>query len=67
MDNRLIFADDLPDSTLHDRVNRGDLVRLARGASTPPRSTRTLAMWSASRGERSWGAASRTRSSPTAP
>ena len=31
MDNRIIFADDLPDSTLHDRVNRGELVRLARG------------------------------------
>jgi fido (protein-threonine AMPylation protein) len=31
MDNRIIFADDVPDSTLHDRVNRGELVRLARG------------------------------------
>ena len=31
MDNRIIFADDVPDSTLHDRVSRGELVRLARG------------------------------------
>lgn len=31
MDNPIIFADDLPDSTLHDRVSRGELVRLARG------------------------------------
>jgi len=34
MDNRIIFADDVPDSTLHDRVNRGELVRLARGVYT---------------------------------
>lgn len=31
MDNGIIFPDDLPDSTLHDRVRRGELVRLARG------------------------------------
>jgi hypothetical protein len=31
MDNRIIFADDVPDSTLHDRVSRGEMVRLARG------------------------------------
>ena len=31
MDNGIIFADDVPDSTLHDRVNRGEIVRLARG------------------------------------
>jgi len=34
MDNPIIFADDLPDSTLHDRVARGELVRLARGIYT---------------------------------
>ncbi|MGK2958237.1 MAG: Fic family protein, partial [Acidimicrobiales bacterium] len=34
MDNRIIFADDVPDSTLHDRVQRGELVRLARGIYT---------------------------------
>ncbi|MGH9113751.1 MAG: Fic family protein [Acidimicrobiales bacterium] len=34
MDNRIIFADDMPDSTLHDRVARGELVRLARGVYT---------------------------------
>lgn len=31
MDNGIIFAEDVPDSTLHDRVGRGELVRLARG------------------------------------
>jgi fido (protein-threonine AMPylation protein) len=31
MDNGIIFADELPDSTLHDRVRRGELMRLARG------------------------------------
>ena len=31
MDNGIVFADDVPDSTLHDRVNRGEIVRLARG------------------------------------
>lgn len=31
MDNRIIFADDVPDSTLHDRMNRREIVRLARG------------------------------------
>lgn len=31
MDSGIIFAEDLPDSTLHDRFNRGELVRLARG------------------------------------
>jgi len=35
MDNGIIFADDVPDSTLHDRVNRGELVRLARGIYSP--------------------------------
>jgi Fic/DOC family len=34
MDSSIIFAGDLPDSTLHDRVSRGDLVRLARGIYT---------------------------------
>jgi hypothetical protein len=34
MDTQIIFADDVPDSTLHYRVNRGDLVRLARGIYT---------------------------------
>lgn len=28
---RIVFADDVPDSTLHDRVSRGALMRLARG------------------------------------
>jgi hypothetical protein len=27
----LVFADDLPDSTIHDRVARGELTRIARG------------------------------------
>ncbi len=31
MDNPIIFAEDLPDSTIHDRVGREELVRLARG------------------------------------
>ena len=31
MDSPIIFADDMPDSTLHDRVSRRELVRLARG------------------------------------
>src|SRR3954453_18138572 len=31
MDNPIVFAEDLPDSTIHDRVSRNDLVRLARG------------------------------------
>jgi hypothetical protein len=31
MDSPIIFAEDLPDSTIHDRVARGQLVRLARG------------------------------------
>lgn len=31
MDSRIVFAESLPSSTLHDRVARGDLVRLARG------------------------------------
>ena len=31
MANRIIFADDVPDSTLHDRVSRDELIRLARG------------------------------------
>lgn len=34
MDSPILFADDLPDSTLHDRVARGDLARLARGIYT---------------------------------
>ncbi|CAN5486712.1 Fic family protein [soil metagenome] len=34
MDNPIVFAEDLPDSTIHDRVARGDLVRLARGIYT---------------------------------
>jgi len=34
MDSRIIFADEVPDSTLHDRVARGELVRLARGVYT---------------------------------
>ena len=31
MDNPIIFAEDLPDSTIHDRVSRNQLARLARG------------------------------------
>ena len=31
MDNGIIFTEDVPDSTMHDRFNRGELVRLARG------------------------------------
>ncbi len=31
MDNGIVFADDVPDSTLHDRFTRGEIVRLARG------------------------------------
>lgn len=31
MNSPIIFAEDLPDSTIHDRVTRNDLVRLARG------------------------------------
>jgi hypothetical protein len=31
MDNTIIFTEDLPDSTVHDRATRGDLVRLAHG------------------------------------
>jgi Fic family protein len=34
MDNTIVFAEDLPDSTIHDRVARGDLARLARGIYT---------------------------------
>ena len=34
MDSTLVFADDLPDSTIHDRVARGELKRLARGIYT---------------------------------
>lgn len=34
VDNSIIFAEDVPDSTLHDRVARGDLVRLSRGIYT---------------------------------
>jgi hypothetical protein len=34
MDSQIIFADDLPGSTLHDRVIRGELIRLARGIYT---------------------------------
>lgn len=34
MDKPIVFADDVPDSTLHDRVNRGGLTRLARGIYT---------------------------------
>lgn len=33
-DSRILFADDLPDSTIHDRVARGDLARVARGIYT---------------------------------
>ena len=31
MDSPIVFAEDLPDSTIHDRVARKELVRLARG------------------------------------
>lgn len=31
MDSRIVFTEDLPSSTLHDGVTRGELVRLARG------------------------------------
>jgi hypothetical protein len=31
MDNPIIFTEDLPDSTVHDRAARGDLMRLAQG------------------------------------
>ncbi len=34
MESRIIFAADVPDSTLHDRVARGELARLARGVYT---------------------------------
>ena len=34
MDSRIIFAEDVPDSTLHDRVGRGELVRLSWGVDT---------------------------------
>lgn len=34
MDSTIVFAEDLPDSTIHDRVVRGDLARLARGIYT---------------------------------
>lgn len=34
MDGAIVFASDLPDSTLHDRVARGELIRLARGIYT---------------------------------
>ncbi len=34
MENPIVFAEDLPDSTIHDRRKRGDLVRLARGIYT---------------------------------
>lgn len=34
MENPIVLAEDLPDSTIHDRLRRGDLVRLARGAYT---------------------------------
>ena len=34
MDSTIIFAEDLPDSTIHDRVARGELGRLARGIYT---------------------------------
>jgi hypothetical protein len=35
MDKRIIFADEVPTSTLHYRVARGELLRLARGIYTP--------------------------------
>jgi Fic family protein len=34
VDNVIVFAEDLPDSTIHDRVARGDLARLSRGVYT---------------------------------
>lgn len=34
MDSTILFAEDLPDSTIHDRVARGELTRLARGIYT---------------------------------
>jgi hypothetical protein len=34
MDTTIVFAEDLPDSTIHDRVARGELARLARGIYT---------------------------------
>ncbi len=34
MDSTIVFAEDLPDSTIHDRVARGELTRLARGIYT---------------------------------
>lgn len=34
MDTTIVFAEDLPDSTIHDRVARGDLARIARGIYT---------------------------------
>jgi Fic/DOC family protein len=39
MDSSIVFVGDQPDSTLHDRVARGDLVRLARGVYTSEAST----------------------------
>lgn len=35
MDSTIVFAEDLPDSTIHDRVARGELTRLARGIYSP--------------------------------
>lgn len=35
MDSKVVFSEDVPDSTLHDRVARGELARLARGIYTP--------------------------------
>ncbi len=34
MDSTIILAEDLPDSTIHDRMVRGELVRLVRGIYT---------------------------------
>jgi hypothetical protein len=34
MDNAVVFSEDVPDSTVHDRVARGELVRIARGIYT---------------------------------
>lgn len=34
MDSEIVFAEDLPDSTIHDRVARGELRRLTRGIYT---------------------------------
>ncbi len=34
MDSTIVFAEDLPDSTIHDRVARGELARVARGIYT---------------------------------